>query len=92
MFTEVSSGVIKSDEGYIVNDHGHFQVTYKEDDHITAFATEPGATTYIYYLNIDVRWQPPHQKEIIPREKQELIKDRIEAALKFRGYKVTIYR
>jgi hypothetical protein len=92
MFREIKDGIIESSEGFVVNNHGHFELTYAEGDHTAKFSVEPGVGGYIYYLHESVHWEPPFDAEAIDAEHQECIKDRIVAALKYRGYPVHVQR
>jgi hypothetical protein len=85
MFKEIAPGVIKSSDGYTVNSHGHFEAIYTEGNYVAKFYAEPGSRAYIYSLDVPVKWEPPHAAESISPERQELIKDRVVAAIKFRG-------
>jgi hypothetical protein len=85
MFTESSPGIIESTDGFVVNNHGHFEVIYTEKDHVARFYVEPETRAYIYSLDVPVKWDPPFAAEPIPPDRQELIKDRIVAAVRFRG-------
>lgn len=86
MFREISSGVFESSDGYVVNDHGHWEILYIEDDHVASIFCEPGGPGYIYLLSRPIIWKPPHHNEEISEERQAQIRARLRAVLDFRGF------
>ena len=86
MFKEISNCVFQSDEGYTVDKRGHFEVKYLENDRVATIICQPDTPGYRYYLSHPIKWNPPHDKEEISMEKQDIIRKRIIAVLVYRGF------
>lgn len=94
MFRELSNGIVSHSDGFTVDESSGLSswLIYREGERSLHVFRERGAGGYTYYLDCLLRWDKPHAAEVIPTARQELIKDRIVAALDFRGYRYVLQR
>jgi hypothetical protein len=62
MFKDIAPGVIESSDGFAVDSHGHFELTYTEDGRVAKFYCEPGTHAYIYSLDVPITWDPVRRR------------------------------
>jgi hypothetical protein len=85
MFTEIGDGVFSHSDGYVVNLHSPFEAVYQEGSRSAKIYKEPGVGGFVYYFEPPIKWEPPYEAEALSEDKQQTIRNRVIAALRFRG-------
>ncbi len=85
MFTEIDDGVFSHSDGFVVNLHSPIEAVYFEGQHSAKIYKEPGVGGHVYYFEPPIKWEPPFEGETLSEDKQQIIRNRVIAALRFRG-------
>jgi len=82
---------VESDEGFVFQGMHRFCYHYVENDHVLKIEVEPSLRGEDIYFESRPKWEPPFTREAISREKTDVIRCRVEKALKFMGWKYKIH-
>jgi hypothetical protein len=90
-FRHILFNRVKSDAGFIVKiRHIEGFAEYREGDRIAVVTVDPvvGQPLSIVHKDEEVKWNPPHDAEVIPEEKRKQILQNVVDAMRFRRFRV----
>lgn len=82
---------VESDEGFVFQRMHRFLYHYIECDHILKIDVEQDIKKKDVYFESHPKWEPPFTREAISQEKADVIRCRVEKALKFMGGKYIVH-
>lgn len=86
----INKQVVESDEGFVFQGMHRFFYHYIENDHVLKIEVEPSLRGEDIYFESCPKWESPFTREAISREKADVIRYRVDSALKFMGGKYKI--